>query len=287
MLNFSRLIALYALALGAHNANAQSSHILMLDIDSPQSVQKISEQKFYSNQPLVTSRGVYYTQDVDGQTDLFLYQYDTKMSVNLTDTAKRSEYSPTITPDGAFISTVVVEADGTQRLWRYGLTGEAIAPIDIEQTVVGYHAWGASEQALFLFALGEPHYAAYRIDEQLVRLTDNPGRTLAYLPQTQAFSFTQEVENGQLGLYQFAPSAKQKSDEGDYSLIMELPSSAVDYTWFSSDSVLYGEGAQVYEQHAGGKPKLKFDLSSYCDGEITRLNFNASLQRLALVCKTS
>ena len=34
-----------------------------------------------------------------------------------------SEYSPTVTPDGAHISVIRVEADGTQRLWRFTLDG--------------------------------------------------------------------------------------------------------------------------------------------------------------------
>ena len=34
-----------------------------------------------------------------------------------------SEYSPTVTPDGAHISVIRVEADGTQRLWRFTIDG--------------------------------------------------------------------------------------------------------------------------------------------------------------------
>src|SRR6266851_5239494 len=46
--------------------------------------------------------------------------YDNKPSFT-----PEGEYSPTVTPDGAHISVIRVEADGTQRLWRFTLEGRA------------------------------------------------------------------------------------------------------------------------------------------------------------------
>ena len=66
-----------------------------------------------------------------------------------------SEYSPTVTPDGAHISVIRVEADGTQRLWRFTLDGGAPELVLAGVKPVGYHAW-ADDHTLVLFVLGSP-----------------------------------------------------------------------------------------------------------------------------------
>ena len=65
------------------------------------------------------------------------------------------EYSPTVTPDGAHISAIRVEADGTQRLWRFTLDGRAPELVLAGVKPVGYHAW-ADSHTLALFVLGSP-----------------------------------------------------------------------------------------------------------------------------------
>ena len=63
-------------------------------------------------------------------------------------TTNESEYSPTVTPDGRSFSVIQVEADGTQRLWRFPLAGggepKLVLP-DIKP--VGYHAWADAANA--------------------------------------------------------------------------------------------------------------------------------------------
>ena len=64
-----------------------------------------------------------------------------------------SEYSPTVTPDGAHISVIRVEADGTQRLWRFTIDGTQPELVLADVKPVGYHAW-ADDHTLALFVLG-------------------------------------------------------------------------------------------------------------------------------------
>ena len=64
-----------------------------------------------------------------------------------------AEYSPTVTPDRRHISVIRVEADGTQRLWRFAIGGKTngreqekepeLVLRDIKP--VGYHAWASDE----------------------------------------------------------------------------------------------------------------------------------------------
>jgi hypothetical protein len=93
------------------------------------------------------------------QTDIYRYDLASTRVSRVTQTPE-SEYSPTPMldaprPDGIRISTITVEADGTQRLWSIAPSGEKIQRDVILQNVkpVGYHAW-ADDHTLALFILG-------------------------------------------------------------------------------------------------------------------------------------
>lgn len=96
-----------------------------------------------------------------GQTDIFKLNLGLNTLQPLTRTSL-SEYSPTLTPDGKYISCVRVDdqATGLQRLYRYERKpkGKAISPLpDIKN--VGYHAW-LDTQNVALFLVGKPHQMA-------------------------------------------------------------------------------------------------------------------------------
>jgi len=79
----------------------------------------------YDNQPSFTPDGtaILFTSNRGAaQTDIYRYTIATGETARLTNTPE-SEYSPTVTPDGTHVSVVRVEADGTQRLWRFTLDG--------------------------------------------------------------------------------------------------------------------------------------------------------------------
>ena len=86
---------------------------------------RLTDRPGYDNQPLFSPDGksIYYTAiDADGQADI--------QSLRLRqrhDAARRatpeSEYSPTPTPDARALSVVRVEANETQRLWRFPRDG--------------------------------------------------------------------------------------------------------------------------------------------------------------------
>src|SRR5436189_4442082 len=83
----------------------------------------ITRSPGYDNQPSFTPDGaaIFFTSNRGGsQTDIFRYDIASGATSRITSTPE-GEYSPTVTPDGAHISVVRVEADGTQRLWRFTL----------------------------------------------------------------------------------------------------------------------------------------------------------------------
>jgi hypothetical protein len=126
----------------------------------------ISNSPGYDNQPAFTpdGRSVIFT-SVRGErkpdpansaatgSDIYRYEIATERLSQVTNTPE-AEYSPTVTPDGNHISVIRVEADGTQRLWRFALDGTQPELVLRDIKPVGYHAWG-SATALVLFVLGQ------------------------------------------------------------------------------------------------------------------------------------
>ena len=112
----------------------------------------ISNSPGYDNQPSFTPDGksvlftsVRGTRKPDpansAATGSEIYRYDiaSQRLTQLTDTPE-SEYSPTVTPDGQHFSTIRVEADGTQRLWRFAIDGKNPELVLADVKPVGYHA---------------------------------------------------------------------------------------------------------------------------------------------------
>jgi dipeptidyl aminopeptidase/acylaminoacyl peptidase len=91
-------------------------------------------------------------------TDIYRYDIETKAITRLTNTPE-SEYSPTVMPDGAHISVIRVEADKTQRLWKFNMDGSNPSLVLTDIKPVGYHAW-IDAYTLALFVLGQDRQPA-------------------------------------------------------------------------------------------------------------------------------
>ena len=125
--------------------------------------ENISRSPGYDNQPFFApdGRSVFFTSargDVTvkcgkPQTDVYRYDLVTSQLARVTDT-RDCEYSPTVTPD-RHLSVIQVEADGTQRLWRFTSEGKNPTVILPDVMPVGYHAW-LDETTIVLFVLGQP-----------------------------------------------------------------------------------------------------------------------------------
>ncbi len=126
----------------------------------------ISNSPGYDNQPSFTPDGaaVLFT-SVRGErkpdpanaaatgSDIYRYEIAPARLSQVTNTPE-AEYSPTVTPDGRHISVIRVEADGTQRLWRFTIEGTQPELVLRDVKPVGYHAW-ADANILALFVLGQ------------------------------------------------------------------------------------------------------------------------------------
>src|SRR5437870_2791349 len=105
-----------------------ASNIYVIEVKSHQGQLKFGEPKKittsvgYNNQPsfLPNGKSLLYASIRDKQADIYRYDLGSGTTIQITDT-KESEFSPTLMPDGNSLSVVSVEADGTQRLWKFPL----------------------------------------------------------------------------------------------------------------------------------------------------------------------
>ena len=119
----------------------------------------LTQRRDYDNQPqfVPDGSGFWYTinDPQNDQADICLLYTSPSPRDRGTMSSPESEYSATPLPDGSGISVIRVEADSTQRLWRFDLDGANGAVILPNVAPVGYHAW-VDESTLVLFVLGAP-----------------------------------------------------------------------------------------------------------------------------------
>ena len=250
----------------------------------------------YDNQPSFTpdGRAVLFSSQREGnQTDVYRYDLATAQTVRLTSTPE-SEYSPTVTPDGKFFSVVRVEADQTQRLWKFPLSGtSAPALVMADVKPVGYHLW-LDARTLALFVLGaqnQPHTLRLAVlgkrpgeVVELSTMATNIGRSFQRVPgQRDAFTFVHKlapdnwlIKTVDLKSHRTAPLAKT------------LPGSE-DYARLPDGSLLMARDAKLYrlDPAAGQDWQEIADFSSACAAacRITRLALSPRADRLAFVAQ--
>jgi len=248
----------------------------------PGSVRNVTQRKGYDNQPrfFPDSKQFFYTSiGDDGQADIFAFDIESSKLTKITATPE-SEYSPTLTPDGKFISTVRVEKDGTQRLWKFPVNGGAPVLILSEIKPVGYHAW-LDSQLVALFILGEPptlQIADVDTGKSSV-IASNIGRSLHKIPGKACISFVQKLSETIGTIEEYDPATKQTRP------IIQLFPETEDYTWDSSGTIWTSKGSSLYKfrPEKGKDWTLESDLSTAGIKQITRIAISPDEKWLALV----
>lgn len=163
----------------------------------------LTHRRGYDNQPSFTPAGdavLYTVVGDDGQADIWRVNVRGGVPVRVTRTAE-SEYSPTVTPDGRYVSVIRVERDSTQRLWKFPVAGAGDPELVLRDVKpVGYHVW-ASEHQLALYVLGGA-LGTPAADANTLQLADDRtgrvaivahaiGRALVKVPGRDAITFVQ------------------------------------------------------------------------------------------------
>jgi Tol biopolymer transport system component len=243
----------------------------------------------YNNQPsfLLDGRSVLYTSIRNGQADIFQYDPAFGGTTQVTNTPE-SEYSPTLMPDGKNISVVRVEADGTQRLWRFPLAGGDTPSLILENIKpVGYH-WWLDKNTLALFILGgtgKPatlQIADVRTGKAEV-VAENPGRILRLVPRQNKLSFVHKISDQEWIIKSLDLKTKQIS-----TLIKTLPGSE-DYAWTPDGALLMAKDAKIFKWNPlSDKDWVEVaDFSGAGLKSLTRIAISSKGDRIAIVSRTN
>jgi dipeptidyl aminopeptidase/acylaminoacyl peptidase len=248
----------------------------------------------YDNQPsfLPDGQSLFFTSQREGaQTDIYRHDFRTGAAVRVTSTPE-SEYSPTLMPGGKFFSVVRVEADRTQRLWKFPAAGGEASLVIPSVKPVGYHLW-IDERNVALFVLGaenRPHTLQFatlgKAGEvlELSTLGISIGRSMQRVPgRRDSFSFVQKLAPDNWVIKVVDLKAHRST------VLAKTPPGSEDHVWLPDGTLLMAAGAKLYRldpARADGWQEIA-DFSQAGLRNITRLALSPRADRLALVAQAA
>ncbi len=245
--------------------------------------QNITNRVGYDNQPSFHSTEpiIYFSSfNAEGRSDIKFYNYRTKETQNFTTTHER-EYSPTLTPDGKFISCILQRDNNAQDLVKYPIGGgEPI--ILIKDVLVGYHAW-IDNSKLITFILNDDGHELRHFDLSNGKneiITTKIGRSLHKIPHQNLMSFIDKSVDEKWTINSFDPLTKNSS-----VLTSTLPSRE-DICWTNNGLVIMSDGDDLYftdPQSDQDWKQVKINRNSMVMEGITRLAINSTNTKLAIV----
>lgn len=245
----------------------------------------LTNRPLYDNQPnfINDAELVFSAADEKGNHDIILYSFRTGNFTNFSKTADRSEYSPSLTDCKQYISAVVVEPDGTQRLWLYPITGDAPELLYDDIAPVGYYDWYDNKAAMFV--LGQPNRFVYaRGKGNLQELSINIGRTIKTRPKTNQVSY---IDQNDLKSSSDSKSYAIKSIDlknGKTTTLGATLSSSQDFIWIDKNHLLMAQGNELFLLNPKDQNwKSLGKIAATTHQTITRMAYSAELNKLILV----
>ena len=254
-------------------------YLVTLSEDGVSAPAPVTNRDGYDNQPHFTADGssILYTSRWGDQTEIYRYNLAQKMSAKVTDTPE-SEYSPTPLPDGSGFSVIRVEADGTQRLWKFDNDGGNPSLVFEEIAPVGYHAW-VDDHRVAMFILGNP-LTLQLGDTQPGTATVQDrriGRSIHRIPGEEGISYVSKKEE---------PWMIRRLDANAQSTKAIVPTleGSEDYAWHPDGLIYMGKGSALYRWHPSDTAwTLVAEMSEQGISGITRLAISPDGTHLAFV----
>lgn len=211
----------------------------------------ITNRDAYDNQPnfINDKELVFSAADEQGSHDIIVYNFETEKFVNLSKTPHISEFSPTLTDCGLYVSAVALEEDGRQRLWLYPINfGEPELLYD-DIDPVGYYDWYDNKAAMFI--LGDPNTLIYPYNKgDVITIDSNIGRSIKRKPKSSIITYIDKnnpkEENGKLS-YPLLGFDLKKRTHHKYG--HTLPGEE-DFIWANKNILLMGSGDQIFYKKA-------------------------------------
>lgn len=235
----------------------------------------------YDNQPSFhTGKPILYYSSFneDGRSDIRSYNYKSGETRSITVTQER-EYSPTLTPDGKYLSCIIQRDNDAQDLGKYPLEGgDAITLID--NLIVGYHAW-ADKNNLLLFVLGEPltlrWYDLTSGTDKI--LTENIGRSLHKIPKENAMSFVHKRTENEWII------SRVDIDTRKITQIVQTLPGKEDMVWTRNGEIIMSDGDKLFicnPKESDQWTEIEMQKDDLVQG-ITRLALSHDGKKIAIV----
>ncbi|PBQ32617.1 hypothetical protein CNR22_12830 [Sphingobacteriaceae bacterium] len=238
----------------------------------------ITNREGYDNQPSFSGDGkrIYYVSiKEDKQADIYYYEITNKTTLPFTKT-KLSEYSPTLTDNGGFIASVVVEADSAQRI-HFINTVSGIDDNKLEMDSVGYFTFLNTDTVIY-YKLTDPHSLRYYVTStnEDKWLGNAPIRTFKALNR-HTFIYGLK-DSTQVHFYKYDFLLRKASRYASY------PSANEDIVWHPLWGLVKSEETKLLRyDESKGQWVLLFDLASFQIKKITRFAFDPKTKYLVVV----
>lgn len=238
----------------------------------------VTNREGYDNQPAFSTDGkkIYYVSiREDKQSDIYYYDLKSKKNIQFTKTPI-SEYSPEETPDGKFISAVVVEQDSAQRIHFINKVS-GIHEKRFEYDSVGYYHLLNNDTCIY-YKLTEPHSlrnnsAQNKTDKWL---GFSPTRTFKAINRYTLIYGLKDTSKVTFYKYNFLLRKAEKY--ADY------PSTNEDICWNASFGLVKSEGNKLLRfDEQKNEWLLLADLSATGIKKITRFAFDSTNKYLVVV----
>ena len=245
-------------------------------------LENITNRPGYDNQPsFFDNNTIYFTSIREkNQSDIYSYNIQSKETKKIIDTPE-SEFSPTLMPSGKSFSSVLIEKDSTQRLWKFSLNGKEPEVIFSEIDSIGYHTW-INDKDLALFILTNPFSLQITsIGKNSARIAaKNIGRCLQTVPGKQIVSFVDKTDSLNWKIKLYDPKFDSMSE------ITTTLKGSEDYAWTQSGDLILGNKGKLYKF----TPKKDKDWIEIADfsfeiTEIQRISISADGKKISFVSK--
>jgi len=239
----------------------------------------ITNNEGYDNQPtFLNNEEIVYAATFDNQTDIVKFNFITKEKVRLTNTPD-NEYSPKPTPDGKYISAIILAKDGSQVLAKYLIKGGLPKIIPSEQKI-GYYCW-YDKKTVFSYVVGSPpslqEWNTKKSQFKIIMM--NPGRSLSRIPNQKTVSFIHKESDDIWYLNSYDPL----TDKVTY--ITECINGAEDMTWASNGTAFLSDGNKIHKFNPATDQtwNLVANMDSFDLSEASRLAVSPDLKWMAVV----
>ncbi|WP_281987455.1 nuclear transport factor 2 family protein [Aquimarina aggregata] len=267
-----------------------STEVFILDISKKgnnfelKNQRNISNNEGYDNQPSFLNNDILlFSSTRNKQTDIKTYNDKTSEINWITNTKEGSEYSPIKIPNQNAISSIRLDTNGTQLLYRYDYkTG--IPKILLKDLKVGYHCW-YSEHTLASAVLEDNGLSLVISDLKNTTnktLQKNIGRALHKIPDTKLLSYISK-ENKQWEIKSIDPIT------GKTSTIINTIAQSEDICWLPDGTILMAKGNTIFKYNSKTDKNWSI-LHAFLDKEIntiTRISTNQKGDRIAIVSDIS